>query len=267
MQNYLDLFSGIGGWSLGARWAGMEFENHLYSEVDEYAIKVMEKNFPTATNLGDIKQIDGTKLKENYAGDWVLSGSFPCQDLSTAGNGGGLNAERSGLWFEYARLIRELQPKWVTLENVPQLLNSGWERCLSFFSEIGMDVQWDVISAANIGAPHLRKRCWAIAYPNEAGIRTALFDAASQKIAELGNDNKSDHTIKGCGTWASWKRASEEKRRNVCRANIYRMDARLPQKLDKDRLRNSALGNTIMPQIAYAIWASIKDANDKLNLR
>ena len=101
---FLDLFSGIGGFALGAYWAGMRFERHYFSEIDDYAIKVYSKRFPDAIALGDIKQIHGKDLPN---GEWIIAGGFPCQDISVAGKGAGLAGERSGLWYEYARIIGE----------------------------------------------------------------------------------------------------------------------------------------------------------------
>lgn len=96
MKYYLDLFSGIGGFALGAYWAGLRFNDHYFSEVDDYAIKVYGQRFPDAIGLGDIKAIKGADLPQ---GDWILSGGFPCQDISVAGKGAGLEGERSGLWY------------------------------------------------------------------------------------------------------------------------------------------------------------------------
>ena len=95
--NYLDLFSGIAGFRLGALWAEIEFENTFHSDIDAYANKIYKLRFPDSIYLGDITKIDGKKLKEKYLGDWILSGGFPCQDISIAGKGEGIHGKRSGL--------------------------------------------------------------------------------------------------------------------------------------------------------------------------
>jgi DNA (cytosine-5)-methyltransferase 1 len=165
-MNYLDLFSGIGGFALGARWAGIKFNKHYYSEIDEYACKVYAKHFPEAIALGDIKLINVEKLKESCFGDWIVTGGFPCQDISAAGMKKGIiNGTRSGLWFEMQRIIGDLRPKFVIIENVGDLVIRGLDAILSSLAEIGYDAEWQDIRASDMGAPHRRERIWIVAYP------------------------------------------------------------------------------------------------------
>lgn len=154
-----DLFAGIGGFSLAAKWMG--WETVWYSEIDPYACKVMEKNFPGVPNFGDITKIDGSKVPPVD----MLCGGFPCQDISGAGKGEGLDGKRSGLWSHFARLISEIQPRWVLVENVPALRSRGLDRVLKDLCEIGYDAEWHCIPAKAIGAPHQRDRIWILAYP------------------------------------------------------------------------------------------------------
>ena len=100
----------------------------------------------------------------------VLCGGFPCQDLSVAGRGAGIDGARSGLWAEYARLIRELRPRYVVVENVPALLVRGLGRVLGDLAALGYDAEWDCLPASAFGAPHRRDRVWIVAYPD--GLRT-----------------------------------------------------------------------------------------------
>ena len=169
MKYFLDLFSGIGGFHLGAQWAGLHFDGYYYSEVDPYAIKVYAKRFPSAIGLGDIAKIDGHALPK---GDWIIAGGFPCQDISVAGKGAGLAGERSGLWFEYARLIGELRPRYAIMENVGALTFRGLDRVLGSLAEIGYDAEWQDIRASDVGAPHRRERIWIVAYPELHGRAT-----------------------------------------------------------------------------------------------
>jgi len=162
---YLDLFAGVGGFALGAEWAGLRFDGHFFSEVDEYAASVYRLRFPEAVALGDIRNIRGADLPR---GEWYFSGGFPCQDVSCAGKGAGIDGERSGLWKEYARLIGEVRPKIALMENSDQLIVRGLKRILGTFAELGYDAEWGVISAADAGADHLRKRTWILAYPQPA---------------------------------------------------------------------------------------------------
>lgn len=174
---FLDLFAGIGGFALGAKWAGIHFDAHYFSEVDNYAIKVYSKRFPDAIGLGDIRNIRGADLP---AGDWIIAGGFPCQDISVAGKGAGLAGERSGLWFEYARLIGELRPSYAIMENVGALTFRGLDAVLGSLAEIGYDAEWQDIRASDVGAPHRRERIWIVAYPMRDGRNTRRPKCARQ---------------------------------------------------------------------------------------
>jgi DNA (cytosine-5)-methyltransferase 1 len=167
MTYFLDLFAGIGGFSLGAHWAGMRFDRHFYSEVDDYACKVYAARFPESEALGDICKIRGSDLP---TGDWIIAGGFPCQDISVAGKGAGLAGERSGLWYEYARIIGELRPRYAIMENVGALAFRGLDSVLGSLAALGYDAEWQDIRASDVGAPHRRERIWIVAYPNEDGL-------------------------------------------------------------------------------------------------
>ena len=166
--NYLDLFSGIGGFALAARDAGLPISKHFNSEIDTYANQVYAKHFPEARQLGDIRQIDGKKLRQDNPGDWLLTGGFPCQDISSAGHKRGLEGSRSGLWFDMCRIIDDIKPKYVLAENVRALTYRGLNRVLKSLAEIGYDAEWEVISANDVGAPHRRERLWLLAYPRNS---------------------------------------------------------------------------------------------------
>jgi DNA (cytosine-5)-methyltransferase 1 len=164
---FIDLFSGIGGWSLGAFMAGWSFTEHYYSEVDSYASSVFQKRFPEAIPLGDIHNISKGGLPD---GDWYLAGGFPCQDISVSGRQAGLEVgERSKLWFEFARVIGELRPRFALVENTGNLTGKGLHRVLSDLFEAGYDAEWFDIRASDVGAPHRRERLWIVAYPQ--GVR------------------------------------------------------------------------------------------------
>ena len=144
--NYLDLFSGLGGFCLGALWAGWKWENHFNSDIEVYANKIYSKRFPLSKQLGDINKIDFKALKKRYGPDWVITGGFPCQDISIAGKQKGFFDEkgkrtRSGLWFEMWRAIRDLQPRWVIAENVGMLARNGLGIVLNSLAEIGYDAE------------------------------------------------------------------------------------------------------------------------------
>jgi len=165
--NYLDLFHGIGGFALGAYWAGMKFDRHYCSDIEPYCQKLYAQRFPDSVQLGDIAKINAADLP---AGEWIISGGFPCQDISIAGKGAGIHGERSGLWFEYWRLIRDLRPRFAVMENVGMLVHRGLREVLGSLAEIGYDAEWQDIRASDVGAPHRRERIWIVAYAGPEGI-------------------------------------------------------------------------------------------------
>lgn len=253
-MNYLDLFAGIGGFGLGARRAGMVFENHLFSEIEPYAISVYKKNFPEAINLGDIKKIDGNKLKKQYGKNWFITGGFPCQDLSTAGKQRGINAERSGLWWEMYSVIRELQPKATLIENVPALTTQGLDRILCSLTEIGYDAEWQTISARDIGGCHKRERLWIIAYPMRDRVNRPIeLLTINRDLEEIA---QTDHKIDVHSIQFDWK--AEATKRIFCGQPVVRREND-GVSLELDRARLKCLGNAIVPQIAEMISRRIKN--------
>ena len=162
----LELFAGIGGFSVGLARIG-SFKTVAFCEIDKHARKVLQKNWPGVPIYEDVKGITYERLKADGNVPDVITGGFPCQDISTAGRGAGLAGERSGLWFEFARIIKEVRPRWVIAENVSALRSRGLDQVLRSLSEIGYDAEWHCIPASAVGAPHQRDRIWIIAYPNE----------------------------------------------------------------------------------------------------
>jgi len=162
-MNILDLFSGIGGFSLGLERAGMR--TVAFCEIDPHARAVLNKHWPNVPVFTDVSTLSKGDLSEQID---VLAGGFPCQDISTAGLGAGLSGSRSGLWFQFRRLIKEIQPRYAIIENVSALRSRGLDQVLWSLFEIGYDAEWHCIPAAAIGAPHQRDRVWIVAYPHSA---------------------------------------------------------------------------------------------------
>jgi len=166
----LSLFSGVGGIEIGMERAG--FEAVAFSEYDpkqkrQYAAEVLAARWPGVPNLGDITTIDLASLE----GIDVIAGGFPCQDISLAGKGGGVAAgARSGLWSYYADAIDAIKPRGVLIENVAALASRGLDIVLTDLYRLGYDAEWDVISAASVGAPHLRERMFIIAWPQGTAL-------------------------------------------------------------------------------------------------
>jgi DNA (cytosine-5)-methyltransferase 1 len=168
-MNVLDLFSGIGGFSLGLERAGMK--TVAFCEVDKKCQQVLKKHWPGVPIFDDVSTLKGEDIEETVD---VICGGFPCQDISLAGKGAGLEGERSGLWTEFHRLIKEIKPKYAIIENVSALRSRGLDQVLREISEIGYDAEWHCITAASVGAPHRRDRVWIVAYPRDSKRRDSI---------------------------------------------------------------------------------------------
>ena len=182
----LDLFSGIGGFSLGLERAGMT--TVAFCEIEPFCREVLKKHWPEVRCYDDIRTLTADRLKADGISVDAICGGFPCQDISQAGTwntgGVGIAGERSGLWSEYNRLIGELRPRYVIVENVAALLGRGLERVLGDLAAFGYDAEWHCIPACAIGAPHIRDRLWLVAYPQQEQRVRPIFDGynETQKI-------------------------------------------------------------------------------------
>lgn len=160
MLAHLDLFSGIGACSFASHWAG--FETVQYVELDPFCQRVLRKNFGQDIELhGDITTFDALRWRGRLD---LVTGGFPCQDISAAGQGAGLDGVRSSLWFEMLRVVRESRPLFLLVENSPFLRTRGIDRMLSGLAEIGYTGEPLVVGAGNAGFPHRRARCFVVAY-------------------------------------------------------------------------------------------------------
>jgi DNA (cytosine-5)-methyltransferase 1 len=157
-----ELFAGIGGFSLGLERAGMTCKWQV--EIEPYARAVLKKHWPEVSKHDDVRTFPPAG---DYAVD-LICGGFPCQDISVAGKGAGLAGARSGLWHEFARIIGELRPRYVVVENVAALATRGLDTVLGALSTLGYDAEWHVIPACAVGAPHRRERLWIVAYSDRA---------------------------------------------------------------------------------------------------
>jgi DNA (cytosine-5)-methyltransferase 1 len=163
----LDLFAGIGGFSLGLERTE-SFTTVAFCEIDRKAQRVLRKHWPDVPVFDDVSTLTGAMINATVGPVDLICGGFPCQDISFAGRGAGLAGARSGLWYHYHRLIDELRPAWVIIENVSALRTRGLEQVLEGLNAVGYDAEWHCIPASAIGAPHQRDRIWIVAYPSRA---------------------------------------------------------------------------------------------------
>jgi len=145
-----------------------------FCECEPYPRAVLAKHWPGVPCYPDVRELTASRLAADGIAVDVICGGFPCQDISVAGKGAGLAGERSGLWREFHRLIRELRPRYVIVENVSALLGRGLDTVLGDLAAVGYDSEWHCIPAAYVGAPHRRDRVWIIAYPGDGGWRELL---------------------------------------------------------------------------------------------
>jgi DNA (cytosine-5)-methyltransferase 1 len=240
MYRVLDLFSGIGGFSLGLERTG-GFKTVAFCEIDPYCRKVLAKHWPGVPIYDDVRELTAERLQQDGIIADVLCGGFPCQDISVAGSSKGIDGPRSGLWREYARIIGEIRPQFVIVENTAALTGRGLGRVLGDLAEVGFDAEWHCIPAAAIGAPHLRDRLWLIATDaNSNRLEGRLFGT---EIA------RGSASLVGGDVWESIPEHPGHRSRNGVSAYV-------------DRLR--ALGNAVVPQIPELIGRAILQAEGKV---
>lgn len=243
----LDLFSGIGGFSLGLERTG-GFETVAFCEIDPHAKKVLNKHWPDIPIYDDVVNL-------NHEGEVdVITGGFPCQDLSVAGRKAGLQGARSGLWGSMFQLIGKHRPKYVIIENVANLLVGPTEQpgrwfgtLLTDLASIGYDAQWHIIPAAAVGAGHYRQRVWIIAYPNQKlwNVPQKIFNKLSFQICKTRTPRSVISLL------ANFKQISI----NEIYPDHRKLDG-LSQAVDS----LERLGNSVMPQIPEMVGYAILEA-------
>ena len=165
----LDLFSGIGGFSLGLERAG--FCTVAFCEIDPFCRRVLAKHWPEVPIYDDVRELTGERLAADGIAVDLIAGGFPCQDISFAGNGAGIEGERSRLWFDFARLVGELRPRYAIVENTAALLGRGMGVVLGDLAALRYDAEWHCIPALAVGADHIRDRTWIVAYRDDVAWR------------------------------------------------------------------------------------------------
>jgi DNA (cytosine-5)-methyltransferase 1 len=262
------LFSGIGGFDLGLERAGHEIVWQV--ENDAYCRKVLAKHWPDVPCYEDIHDCGAHNLEEVD----VCIGGFPCQPVSVAGNQLAQDDER-WLWPEFARVIRELRPRYALVENVPGLLVRGMGDVLGDLAVLGYDAEWGCVSAASVGAPHLRKRIFIVAHANgneqwsRQRSQQSSGDTPGECISDCGDVAHSmfkglegrTQTLRQKKGWNSDSAHIREKTGSYGRdcwwdvePNVGRVADGVPARVD--RLRG--LGNAIVPQVAEWIGRQIR---------
>jgi DNA (cytosine-5)-methyltransferase 1 len=258
-MNVLDLFSGIGGFSLGLERAGMR--TVAFCEIDPFCRRVLAKHWPNVPCYDDVRSLTADRLRADGIAADVICGGFPCQDISVAGTGAGIaEGTRSGLWSEYARIIGELRPRYVIVENVAALLHRGLDRVLGDLAALGFDAEWHCIPACAIGAPHVRDRVWIIAHPQHK--QRGSMDTAARHGTEPNSCDKVA-AVAGLARLPERRRlltsrqitdaAASSHQWRLTEPALCRADDGLPDRVD----RIKALGNAVVPQIAELIGRAI----------
>jgi DNA (cytosine-5)-methyltransferase 1 len=237
----LDLFAGIGGFSLGLeRTSG--FETVAFCEIEKFQQAVLRKHWPEVPIYDDVRTLTAEQLAADGIAVDVITGGFPCQDLSSAGSQAGIGEEtRSGLFRQMLRLADALRPQFVVFENVARFLSGPKEASGQWFgeflgavAEIGYNVEWFCLTAASIGAPHERDRVWVVAYPDEAQF-------------ERGRISRRVYTQHADFSDTCW---GQDK------PGVERASNGVPHQMD----RLGSLGNAVVPQIPELIGRAIMEA-------
>ena len=236
----LDTFAGIGGFSYAAEKLVGGFETTQFIEINPFCQKVLNKHWSHVPIHDDITTFTATPGEFD-----IITGGFPCQDISVAGLQKGITKEtRSGLFYELIRVIRMVRPSYVILENVAAILANGLDIVLGELSEAGYDAEWSIISASSLGAAHRRSRWWLIAYPCRNGLQREVRTKVSGE------------------TWhqKNCRRLNKDWRRYETEPTIHRTVDGISNRVD----RLKALGNAVVPQVAAIPLQRVKTLHESL---
>ena len=255
------LFSGIGGFDIASNWCGIK--NIFQVENDTFCKRILEKNFPKTKKYNDIKEFNGIKYEGKID---ILSGGFPCQPFSHAGRKKGEKDSRY-LWDEMFRVIKEVKPEWVIIENVYGLLTLQGgvvlEKVLADMESEKFEVQPFIIPACSKNSPHRRDRIWIVANSESnrskckqkrKGVSRNEYHKSGRK--RMGNKLKDSFDYVAPTSW--------NQERIKIASKLCGRDDGISNSLD--RSRNKALGNAIVPQVAFEILSSIINVMKKNNL-
>jgi DNA (cytosine-5)-methyltransferase 1 len=247
-MRHLDLFSGIGGFALAARWMG--WQTVAFCEIEPYPQAVLRKHWPDVPIFDDVRTLNATEL-EGLGRIDLITGGFPCTDISSAGKKAGIKGKHSGLWSEFARIVGEIRPDYVVVENVADLLYRGVGEVLGDLATLGYDAEWHCIPATCVGAPFSgtgRDRVWIV----------AISDKRRRDWARLSREARGQSLVSS--TWGhsgGGRLCDAEPSKWESQPGIPRVADGVPNRVDRIR----ALGNAIVPQVAFQIFQSIEDVS------
>lgn len=249
IMNHLDLFSGIGGFSLAARWVwGKEHNIIGFCEIDKFCQKVLKKHWPNVTIFPEIKELKGYQFE---AVD-LITGGVPCQPASVAGKRRGTKDDR-WLWKQTFEVIRHIKPRFCILENVRGILSLEggmvFENLLLELESYGYETATFVIPACAVNAPHRRDRVWIIAKSKENASNTTGTGLEGE-MRKIKQGNRGRFTTQDRRQSEYWNENWYEIAAEFCR-----VDARIPNRVD----RLKSLGNSIVPQVVMEIMYAIKN--------
>ena len=283
-MNELALFAGAGGGILGGHLLGWRTVCAVEWEQYPACVLAARQNdglLPPFPIWDDVQTFDGKPWRGIVD---VVSGGFPCQDISAAGKGAGIDGERSGMWREMARIISEVRPQYAFIENSPMLTIRGLERVLADLAKMGFDAEWGVLSAADVGANHLRERIWIVGkdtqqhrfFSHTKHDRDRWGQQQSQSIKEKNVSNPKQQRCEwskheaGCqrNTSRHTKRVSERDSKTRFTNNWWSVEpdvGRVVNGLADRMVRIKALGNGQVPLCAATAWNILKGRlNDRI---
>jgi DNA (cytosine-5)-methyltransferase 1 len=231
----LDLFSGVGNFSRGFEATG-RFETIAFCEIDPYCRNVLARHWPSVPIYPDVRLLTRRRLeKDGLLPVDVVVGGSPCQDISQLGTRAGIKGVKSSVWSEMARLVDEIRPRLVVLENVEALRfrRRGLDTILRDLARLGYDAEWGCFSAASVGAPHRRNRIFLVAH---AGCGNTVFGELEPHSVDALAESLRDHWARepGLGRLAHGSRPRHY------------------------RHRHRMIGNTIVPQVARLVASIIQ---------
>jgi len=290
-MKHLDLFSGIGGFALAADWAFGDNE-HIFCEIDEFCQQILRKHWPNAKIYGDIKGLEGGQIGNVD----LLTGGFPCQPFSNAGKQRAQDDDRF-LWPEMLRIIQECRPRWIVAENVVGIIELALEEVCASLEAEGYEVWPVIIPACAANAPHRRDRVWIIAHGDGKRGNNGLHCGEGGQVCEeqvgggvpqdkqkrpqfkfeLGKADSSGHATDTDSIGHEGRKKNAKRRQrvecekqferfynnndwgNLPKPGLSRGDDGFSERLD----RTKALGNAIVPQVAYEIMLAISEIENE----